>query len=239
GTFGRPISYTLEDKPIALINGDFNLDGRLDLAAVNYGGNSVSILLKKVANNTALFEAQTDYPVGDWPKGLASGDLNNDGKKELIMVFINNGLERVGCFVVGLNNISGQTPSSKEYMFYKNSIQMFMQLILVPNTDLNKYFGHRFAGIYEGIDDLEDQREIFFSTNETSSALLIIWYKINYNFHDFKIVVTDNFRVARDLLVRDGKLNYPLSDTKEYTELLKSQILFWNGEKFVKREELK
>jgi uncharacterized repeat protein (TIGR01451 family) len=83
GTFGRPISYTLEDKPIALINGDFNLDGRLDLAAVNYGGNSVSILLKKVANNTALFEAQTDYPVGDWPKGLASGDLNNDGKNDI------------------------------------------------------------------------------------------------------------------------------------------------------------
>ena len=45
GSFQAAVSYAVGSNPVAATLGDFNGDGRLDLAAANYNGSNVSILL--------------------------------------------------------------------------------------------------------------------------------------------------------------------------------------------------
>jgi hypothetical protein len=69
--------------------GDFNGDGRLDIAAVNFFGATVSILL---GNGDGTFQAPVLTPTfGSLPRSLAVGDLNGDGKLDLAVTADNAG----------------------------------------------------------------------------------------------------------------------------------------------------
>jgi hypothetical protein len=68
--------------------GDFNGDGKLDLATANYDDGTVSILLRNSANTG--FDSQNSVAVGDFngdvgsnPYSVAVGDFNGDGKLDL------------------------------------------------------------------------------------------------------------------------------------------------------------
>ncbi len=62
--------------------GDFNHDGKLDLAVVTYccAGSGVSILL---GNGDGTFQPPVQYAVGDQPFSIVAGDFNNDGNLDL------------------------------------------------------------------------------------------------------------------------------------------------------------
>ena len=64
------------------MTGDFNGDGKVDLAVANAGGNSVSILL---GNDDGTFTPGLGSPiaVGSRPTAVAGGDFNSDGKPDL------------------------------------------------------------------------------------------------------------------------------------------------------------
>src|SRR5262249_56535719 len=62
--------------------GDFNGDGKADLAVVNEGSNTVSILL---GNGDGSLRPKTDFATGTQPWGLAVGDFNGDGKLDLVV----------------------------------------------------------------------------------------------------------------------------------------------------------
>ncbi|MDB5182331.1 MAG: hypothetical protein JWO47_115 [Candidatus Saccharibacteria bacterium] len=67
---------TVGTTPLAVAVGDFNKDGKPDIAAVNYGSATVSILL----NTTGVaFATKVDYATGTNPKGVVVGDFNKDG----------------------------------------------------------------------------------------------------------------------------------------------------------------
>jgi hypothetical protein len=85
------------ETPIAVVAGDFNADGKLDLATANQDGNSVSVLFGR-GNGTFL--AKVDYQAGTGPSAIVAGDWNGDGKLDLaatnqasasIAVFLNRG----------------------------------------------------------------------------------------------------------------------------------------------------
>lgn len=71
-----------------IITGDFNNDGKPDLAAVDSYSNTVSILLRN-ASNTG-FDAEINYPVGSTPTSISAGDFNNDGKLDLAVANSNS-----------------------------------------------------------------------------------------------------------------------------------------------------
>jgi hypothetical protein len=62
--------------------GDFNGDGKLDLAIVNAASNTVTVLL---GNGTGGFTAApgSPFPVGTGPQFVVVGDFNEDGKPDL------------------------------------------------------------------------------------------------------------------------------------------------------------
>jgi hypothetical protein len=66
--------------PIATVLGDFNNDGKLDLAMVNYGSQTVSVAL---GNGDGTFQAPVTFAVGLAPTGIALGDFNHDGNLDL------------------------------------------------------------------------------------------------------------------------------------------------------------
>lgn len=63
-----------------LTSGDFNSDGKPDIAAVNYSSNNISLLLSTATNS---FLPVINYPVGNNPNSIHSADFNNDGKLDL------------------------------------------------------------------------------------------------------------------------------------------------------------
>ena len=64
-------------------------------------------------------------------------------------------------------------------------------------------------------------------------------YLVSKDFNSIHTVINDDYARIRDPYVKSGRLKPPLSDTQEYRNLLISQILYWNGKKFVRKEQLK
>jgi len=84
--------------PISMAAGDFNGDGKPDLAAVNHHTDKLSVLLGK---GDATFQAAVDYQAGaavlSGPVAVAVGDFNGDGKPDLAVA--NEGIGRISVLV--------------------------------------------------------------------------------------------------------------------------------------------
>ncbi|MFA6609091.1 MAG: FG-GAP-like repeat-containing protein [Candidatus Paceibacterota bacterium] len=112
GTFAAKVDYTTSGYPKSVAIGDFNGDGKADLAVANASSNSVSVLLN---NGDGTFAAKVDYTTGTSPRSVAIGDLNGDGKADLavanssnsVSVFFNNG---DGTFAAKVDYTAGSSP---------------------------------------------------------------------------------------------------------------------------------
>ena len=87
GTFASPVTYAVGMNPLAILAGDLNGDGRIDLTIVNQGGilespGSVSVLLGK---GDGTFRPGVTYNLNENPMGVAAGDFNGDGHLDLAM----------------------------------------------------------------------------------------------------------------------------------------------------------
>ena len=64
-----------------MVVGDFNGDGKTDLAVADLGGvSNVSVLM---GNGDGTFRAKLDYGAGSGPNAVAVGDFNGDGRADL------------------------------------------------------------------------------------------------------------------------------------------------------------
>lgn len=95
------IAGLADSSPYAIVSGDFDNDGRLDVAIANSGLGSVSIF-RNISSGSGVvsFSPPLQATVGNQPQNLEVGDFNNDGKVDLVSV--NNGSSSVSI----LRNIS-------------------------------------------------------------------------------------------------------------------------------------
>ncbi len=90
GAFAAAVNYATGTNPSRVAIGDFNEDGIADLAVTNNNAasNSVSVLIGQGAggHGDGTFAAKVDYSVGNNAIGIASGDFNEDGITDLVVV---------------------------------------------------------------------------------------------------------------------------------------------------------
>ena len=85
--------FAVGTSPFSIVTGDFNRDGKPDLATANENSNNVSILL---GNGTGRFDppsgSRSPIKVGISPRSLVIGDFNQDGNPDLAVAnsFNNN-----------------------------------------------------------------------------------------------------------------------------------------------------
>ena len=68
--------------PSAIAVGDFNHDGRIDMAIVGYPNGALAALL---GNGDGTFRSPASYAVGTNPGSVAAADLNRDGTLDLVV----------------------------------------------------------------------------------------------------------------------------------------------------------
>ena len=117
GTFRAPTIYPIPGQPYYLIVGDFNLDGKEDVAVSNQAGaTDVYVLL---GNGNGTLGAPVGFATGTQTGafGLALGDFNGDGLPDIavaeegIVILLGNG---GGSFTVGSVNVAGDDPNDVE-----------------------------------------------------------------------------------------------------------------------------
>jgi len=96
GTFGAATNFPLTagSGPQYVAVGDFNGDGKLDLAIAENTSGQMSILL---GNGNGTFQAAVDYPAGTNPRDIVARDLNGDGKLDLIVT--NSGTNTISVYI--------------------------------------------------------------------------------------------------------------------------------------------
>ena len=113
GTFQNAVKYTVANEAYAVVAGDFNGDGKLDLAVTHFASSgTVSVLLGK---GDGTFGSAASYSVGAYPFAMAVGDFNGDGKLDLAVVNNNGTLNTRGSVSVLLGKGDGTFRSAVNY----------------------------------------------------------------------------------------------------------------------------
>jgi len=109
-SFSPKTDFTTGSDPYSVSIGDFNGDGKPDLAVANLNSNTVSVLLNTTTQGatTPSFTAKTDFTTGINPHSVSSGDFNGDGKTDMAVANINSDTVSV-LLNTTATNISGTT----------------------------------------------------------------------------------------------------------------------------------
>ncbi len=113
GTFQAAKTTTVGGQPLAMVVGDFNHDGKPDIAIANFSAASVSVL---IGNGDGSF-ATAAYSVPLAPVGVTEGDFNGDGNLDLVTADSPGGVSVLlgnsnGTFQPVVNYTAGSGPNA-------------------------------------------------------------------------------------------------------------------------------
>jgi hypothetical protein len=79
--FSAPKPVTFERNIAAMVLGDWNSDGKIDLATSNVGSNDVTVVLGQGGDKLGV---ATHYPIASSARQLFAFDIHGDGKTDLL-----------------------------------------------------------------------------------------------------------------------------------------------------------
>lgn len=177
---------------------------------------------------------------GHLDAGLILRDSVEENHK-LILGGVNNGYESAAITVLKIKSLAGQAPAPENYKLLNIPLANFDKYILTPPTDYSKFDGNRYnAVIVGGLKNLPNENLIRTEVSEITRYGYFAGALIYYFDNEFKIdfvEMSDDFLHKRNKLVNEGKLSPPLSYDTEYLNILKKNIKYWDGERFVGQSE--
>ena len=81
------VDFSTGSAPRSVAIADLDGDGKLDVIVANTGDNNVSALLNTSSPgsiNSGSFALHVDFPSGAYPNSLVAGDINGDGKPDVV-----------------------------------------------------------------------------------------------------------------------------------------------------------
>jgi hypothetical protein len=85
-SFSSPIAITNLDYPESVAVGDFNGDGKLDIAVGSFGSSKLSVYENNSIVGGVSFELATNLLTGTDPRQIAIADLNGDGRPDIVVI---------------------------------------------------------------------------------------------------------------------------------------------------------
>jgi uncharacterized repeat protein (TIGR01451 family) len=170
--FAAAKSYPVGTTPGGVAVGDFNGDGKLDIAVANAGSGNVSILL---GNGDGTFQAAMNFSAGNNPTVVAAGDFNGDGKLDLALFQPGNLSSSLsGCVSILLGNGDGTFQAPKNLALGPAATVIAVaDFNLDKKSDLAVYNTHS-VGIYLGNGDGTFQPVIGVSTPSADGNALVV-----------------------------------------------------------------
>ena len=86
GTFKTPVNYAGGINPYGIVVADFNGDGNLDVAVTNSNDAIVNTVSVFLGNGDGTLKPYVQFDVGTEPGQIVTGDLDGDGKLDLIVL---------------------------------------------------------------------------------------------------------------------------------------------------------
>jgi hypothetical protein len=83
-TFASSIDFATGVNPFAVAISDLDGDGKPDIIVVNFSSNSISVFRNTSTSGSITFAAKVDF-AGINPYGIAIGDMDADGKPDLVI----------------------------------------------------------------------------------------------------------------------------------------------------------
>ncbi|UCF49542.1 MAG: VCBS repeat-containing protein [Thermoplasmatales archaeon] len=94
GEFENSGNFSVGNFPVGIIDGDFNLDGILDIITTDYEDANVTLL---IGDGTGSFALTARFPVDLEPLGIIDEDFNGDGKIDIAVA--NSGSNKVSVLI--------------------------------------------------------------------------------------------------------------------------------------------
>lgn len=175
-----------------------------------------------------------------WNSGAITGaileDWNEDGKKEIIAGGASNGMNSAFLFSIDYDNLEGSSPSSEDYILQNIRIADYNKYYIFEQTDYGNYLFPKYSAVLGRpiINNILLQINIYEGNADFYNSDFGYVIRFDKGLEPIKTVIGDQAIVERDRLVKEGKLNYPLTDTFEFHHSIMNNIKYWDGDKFVK-----
>ncbi len=116
-TFGTPLNYNSNTQPYSIATADFNGDQLQDMAVVNGGADTITILMRQT--DGSFIKNSATYAVGPWANFVMTSDFNGDGKfdfavtnksSDLVTIFLGAGngtFTKKGGYAIGNKSTGG------------------------------------------------------------------------------------------------------------------------------------
>ncbi len=94
-SFAGRVDFATGNYPISVTTGDFDGDGNTDIATANFVGSTVSVLRNTTVTgfiNATSFAAKVDFAVSGNPSTITNGDVDGDGKTDIVATRISGGM---------------------------------------------------------------------------------------------------------------------------------------------------